>query len=141
MNDERKTSAALPAGLQYGRLCPLLRRWPRLRYQTPVDVEGKLRWCSLSLGGSTIMLQEFPNPAQDSWTREGKVGVGVSLCFLCEDAIAIYREVVSHGIEASEPEVGNSMWVTSLVDPDGYHLESERITDVAEDTKLSEVKG
>ena len=87
------------------------------------------------------MLQEFPNPAQDSWTREGKVGVGVSLCFLCEDAIAIYREVVSHGIEASEPEVGNSMWVTSLVDPDGYHLESERITDVAEDTKLSEVKG
>ena len=104
------------------------------------DVEGKLRWCSLSLGGSTIMLQEFPTPAQGSWTREGKVGVGVSLCFLCEDAIAIYREVVSHGIEASEAEVGNSMWVTSLVDPDGYQLEFESITDVAEDTKLSEVK-
>ena len=103
------------------------------------DVDGKLRWCSLSLGGSTIMLQEFPTTGHDSWVPEAVVGAGVSLCFLCDDAIAIYREVVSRGIEASEPQVGNSMWVTSLVDPDGYQLEFESATDVAEDTKLSVV--
>jgi lactoylglutathione lyase len=105
------------------------------------DGDGKLRWCSLSLGGSTIMLQEFPTTGHDSWAPEGKVGVGVSLCFLCEDAIVIYRELVSSGIEASEPQMGNSMWVTSLLDPDGYQLEFESVTDVAEETKLSEVKG
>jgi lactoylglutathione lyase len=48
------------------------------------DVDGKLRWCSLALSGSTIMLQEFPTTGHDSWVPEGKVGVGVSLCFLCE---------------------------------------------------------
>jgi catechol 2,3-dioxygenase-like lactoylglutathione lyase family enzyme len=105
------------------------------------DVDGKLCWCSLSLGGSTITLQEFPSKGNDSWVPEGRVGVGVSLCFLCEDAIEIYREVVSRGFEASEPQVGNSMWVTSLVDPDDYRLEFESVTDVAEDTTLSEVEG
>jgi catechol 2,3-dioxygenase-like lactoylglutathione lyase family enzyme len=102
-------------------------------------VEGKLRWCSLTLGGSTLMLQEFPAEGRDSWKPEAKVGVGVSLCFLCEDAIAIYRKAVAHGLEASEPQVGNAMWVTTLADPDGYRLEFESETAVLEDTKLSEV--
>ena len=30
------------------------------------------------------------------------------------------------------------MWVTSLADPDGYRLEFESLTDVAEDTQLAE---
>jgi lactoylglutathione lyase len=64
----------------------------------------------------------------------------VSLCFTCEDAVAIYREVRSRGIEASQPEVGNAMWVTCLSDPDGYRIEFESATDTPEDTKLSEVK-
>jgi lactoylglutathione lyase len=63
------------------------------------------------------------------------------LCFTCEDAVRIYHEMKSRGIEASEPEVGNSMWVISLSDPDGYRLEFESMTDVPEETKLSEVKG
>jgi lactoylglutathione lyase len=70
----------------------------------------------------------------------GKVGIGVSLCFMCEDAIAIYREALAAGLEASEPQVGNAMWTTSLVDPDGYRLDFESLTDVPEETKLSEVK-
>ena len=87
------------------------------------------------------MLQEFPKKGHDSWLPQEKVGEGVSLCFTCKDALAIYYEFRSRGIQASEPQVGNSMWVTSLSDPDGYQLEFESVTDTPEDTKLSEVRG
>jgi len=95
-------------------------------------VDGKLRWCWLALGGAALMLQEIPNRA---------VGEGMSLYFICDDAVAIYRKLRSRGIEASEPQVGNHMWVTSLADPDGYRLFFESLTDVPEETKLSEVGG
>jgi lactoylglutathione lyase len=103
-------------------------------------VEGKLRWCWLSLGGASLMLQEFPKEGHDSWVPSGKVGEGVSLYFTCEDAVAIYREYTSRGIEASEPQVGNAMWVTGLSDPDGYRLFFESATDTREETRLSELK-
>jgi lactoylglutathione lyase len=96
--------------------------------------EGKLRWCWLTLGGAAIMLQE------SSQAHAGNVGKGVSLWFQCEDALAIYHRLRSRSIEASEPEVGNGMWVTSLSDPDGYRLHFESATEVPEDTKVSEVK-
>ena len=54
--------------------------------------------------------------------------------------MAFYKEVMSRGIEASEPQVGNNMWVTGLTDPDGYRLYFESATDVPEETKLSEVE-
>jgi catechol 2,3-dioxygenase-like lactoylglutathione lyase family enzyme len=98
--------------------------------------EGKLRWCWLELGGAAIMLQEFRREGHDAWTPGGKVGEGVSICFLCEDALAIYRQVTSRGIEASRPFVGNGMWVTSLRDPDGYRLDFESLTDAPEETQL-----
>lgn len=44
------------------------------------------------------------------------------------------------GVEASEPQVGNAMWVTSLTDPDGYRIDFESDTGVPEETKLSEVE-
>jgi hypothetical protein len=103
-------------------------------------VEGKLRWCWLSLGGASLMLQEFPKEGHDSWVPVGKVGEGVSLYFTCEDAIAIYKELKSRAIQASEPQVGNAMWVTGLSDPDGHRLFFESATDTPEDTKLSELK-
>ncbi|HYX23715.1 MAG TPA: VOC family protein [Thermoanaerobaculia bacterium] len=103
--------------------------------------EGKLRWCWLELGDAALMLQEFRREGHDSWVPQGKVGEGVSICFLCEDALAIYREVTSRGIKASRPFVGNGMWVTSLRDPDGYRLDFESYTDVAEETVLSEEEG
>src|SRR5262249_32571334 len=102
-------------------------------------VDGQLRWCWLELGGAALMLQEFPKEGHDSWTPQGTVGEGFSLCFNCEDALAIYREVTARGIVASEPEVGNSMWVTSLHDPDGYRIEFESLTDTPEDTRLSDL--
>ena len=94
--------------------------------------EGKLRWCWLEHGAAALMLQEFHKPP------EGRVGVGVSICFQCDDALAIYREVTSRGIKASRPFVGNAMWVTSVSDPDGYRVEFESYTDVPEETVLSE---
>jgi lactoylglutathione lyase len=102
-------------------------------------VEEKLRWCRLELGGAALMLQEFPKEGHDSWVPACSVGEGVTLFFICEDAIAIYHEARARGLEASEPQVGNAMWVTSLSDPDGYRLDFESPTNVPEDTKLSEV--
>ena len=86
----------------------------------------------------TIMLQEFWKEGQHDNTPDGKLGQGVSICFICEDALAIYREVTAKGIQASNPFVGNGMWVTSLNDPDGYKLEFESYTDVPEDTEYSD---
>jgi catechol 2,3-dioxygenase-like lactoylglutathione lyase family enzyme len=100
--------------------------------------EGKLRWCWLQLEGAALMLQEFRKEGRDSWVPKGKVGEGVSICFQCEDALAIYRDVTSRGIQASRPFVGNGMWVTALSDPDGYKIEFESRTDVPEDTQYPE---
>jgi catechol 2,3-dioxygenase-like lactoylglutathione lyase family enzyme len=103
--------------------------------------EGKLRWCWLQRGGAALMLQEFKKEGHHAWVPEGKLGVGVSIYFICEDALAIYREVTSRGIQASKPFVGNGMWVTSLSDPDGYRIEFESYTDVPEGTEYSEHEG
>lgn len=91
---------------------------------------GKLRWCWLDLGGASLMLQEGAGTTG---------GEGATLCFICEDALALYRELTARGIACTEPEVGNGMWFTDLTDPDGYRLEFESETDVPEDTKLSEL--
>jgi lactoylglutathione lyase len=98
--------------------------------------EGKLRWCWLQHGNAAIMLQEF----RASKKPEGKLGLGVTICFQCKDALAIYREVTSRGIEAKRPFVGNAMWVTSMTDPDGYRVEFESPTDVPEETVFSEAQ-
>jgi catechol 2,3-dioxygenase-like lactoylglutathione lyase family enzyme len=103
--------------------------------------EGKLRWCWLQHGGAALMLQEFRTEAHDSWMPEGKVGEGVSICFICVDALAIYRKVTLRGIQASKPFVGNGMWVTSLSDPDGYRIDFESYTDAPEETEFSEREG
>lgn len=92
--------------------------------------EGKLKWCWLQLGDAALMLQE--------WVTNGKVGAGVSISFMCEDALAIYRDFISRGIQASRPFVGNGLWVTSVFDPDGYKLEFESPTDSPEETEFSE---
>jgi lactoylglutathione lyase len=94
--------------------------------------DGKLRWCWLDLGGASLMLQEGTPGATAG-------GEGASLCFICEDALALYRDFTARGVACTEPEVGNAMWYTDLTDPDGYRLTFESETDVPEDTKLSEL--
>ena len=103
-------------------------------------VNGEIRWCWLQLGGAALMLQNCAKKMLNEMPPGGKLGQGVSIWFQCEDAISIYRDVKSRGIEASEPQVRNGLWDTMLSDPDGYRLHFESPTDVPEETKLSEVQ-
>jgi len=103
-------------------------------------VDEKLCWCWLELGGAALMLQTYRKEEPHACTPTGRLGQGVALAFQCEDALALYRDFISRGLEASEPQVGNSMWVTHLFDPDGYCLEFESPTDTPEETKLSELQ-
>lgn len=84
------------------------------------------------------MLQEFRKDGHGSWSPEGKLGQGVSVCFTCKDALAIYREITSRGVRAKRPFVGNAMWAVGVTDPDGYKLFFESPTDVPEETEFSE---
>ncbi|MEJ0056146.1 MAG: hypothetical protein WDN75_11055 [Bacteroidota bacterium] len=54
--------------------------------------------------------------------------------FTCDDAIAFYKEVIKRGIQAGKPFVGNGMWVTSLLDPDGYSIQFESPTNEPEES-------
>lgn len=73
-------------------------------------------------------------------TALGETGEGVSLNFVCQDAVAFYYEVRSRGIQASEPQVSNGMWDTGLTDPDGFRLFFGSLTGTPEGTRLSEVE-
>jgi lactoylglutathione lyase len=100
--------------------------------------EGKPRWCWLELGDAAVMLQEFWTEGHHRNLPDTKTGVGVSICFICEDAVALWDDFTARGIPAERPFVGNGMWVTQVSDPDGYHLLFESDTDVPEETILSE---
>jgi len=97
-------------------------------------VDNKIRWCWLQLGGAAHMLQEYhPNKIPSD-----KRGEGVSVCFQCKDALAIYHEALARGLAPRRPFVGNGMWVTILTDPDGYKLDFESPTTVPEETVYSD---
>jgi len=100
--------------------------------------KGKLEWCWLERDNAALMLQEFHPKGHDSWVPKGPLGTGVSICFICDDALTIYREITAKGISATRPMVSNNMWNFGLTDPDGYRLEFESDTDVPEGTELSE---
>jgi hypothetical protein len=101
------------------------------------EPNGEIEWCWLQLGGASLMLQEYRNNP----TTE-KLGEGVSICFMCEDALKIYDQVISRGLSPLEPFVGNNLWVVQLKDPDGYNIFFESPTDVPEETRYSDwVKG
>lgn len=101
-------------------------------------VEDELRWCWLEFGGAAVMLQEFRKDGHDRNLPDGKVGVGVSVYFICKDAVSLWRDFVSRGLSAKRPFVGNGMWVTGVRDPDGYELYFESPTDVPEETIFSD---
>ncbi len=99
--------------------------------------EDRIRWCWLELGNAALMLQEYWRDGRPGGAPEGKLGQGVSVCFMCADALAIYHDVTSRGIQAAKPFVGNGLWDLALEDPDGYHIHFESPTDVPEDTVYS----
>ncbi len=95
----------------------------------------KIEWCWLQRDGVSLMLQEPRNKEKFNSIEKGK---GVSICFQCKDALALYDEFKLKEVEMNEPFVGNNMWVVCIDDPDGYRLDFESATDVPEETKYSE---
>ena len=96
--------------------------------------DGRIRWCWLERDGVVLMLQEFWKDGRPGGAPSGTLGNGMSVCFMCEDAIAVYHEALARGLSPARPYVGNRLWVTSFVDPDGYRLDFESPTDAEEDT-------
>jgi len=97
--------------------------------------DGRIRWCWLELGEAAIMLQEFLPERRPKET----LGTGVSVCFQCEDALALYRQFKSRGIQTRQrPFVGNRLWVVPLTDPDGYRIEFSSPTDAPEESECDE---
>ena len=103
--------------------------------------EGRVRWCLLQLGDAALMLQEYWRDGHPAGTPDGPLGQGVTICFICADAIAIFRDLISRGIAAQRPFVGNGLWVTCVSDPDGYRLDFESPTNVREETVYSDEPG
>jgi lactoylglutathione lyase len=99
---------------------------------------GKIEWCWLERDAVVLMLQGPWRDKEHSLEPERKPKSGPSLCFQCEDALALYHEFKERGVPMKEPFVGNGMWVVVLNDPDGYHLDFESITDVPEETTYAE---
>ena len=103
--------------------------------------DGRLRWCWMALGEAALMLQEANDSTREKMSAAGKVGNGVGLYFQCQDAIAIYRDAATRGIQAlHEPQVGNFTWEVFFADPDGYKINFSSPTDLPEETLLSQVK-
>lgn len=97
--------------------------------------DGRIRWCWLQLGDAAIMLQEFLPQHRPKET----LGTGASVSFMCEDALALYREFRARGVQTRKrPYVGNRLWVVPLADPDGYRLEFASRTDAPEETEFVE---
>jgi len=99
---------------------------------------GTVEWCWLQRDNVAIMLQEYRQfPGTNNESRKNK-GEGVSICFICENALDLYREFVDKGLRPAEPFVGNNMWDVEIVDPDGYRLHFESMTEVPEETRYSD---
>lgn len=110
-------------------------------YSTGLGFEVKIKWepgssiewCWLQLGNASLMLQAYKKNIPSE-----KPGIGVSIAFLCNDALQIYQDIVSNGLSPDEPFVGNNMWVVSMKDPDGYDIFFESPADVPEETMYSQ---
>ena len=102
-----------------------------LKQKWTPDAADRIRWCWLEAGGAALMLQEYVS----GQAPNGELGSGVSICFMCRDALGIYRESIAKGLSPRKPFVGNSLWVVSFRDPDGYKIDFESPTDVPEDTE------
>ena len=112
----------------------------KIRYQwipdRPQDKpDGRIRWCWLQRDDVAIMLQEFLPDRRPKET----LGTGSSVCIMCEDALALYREFKARGIQMPKrPFVGNQLWVVPVTDPDGYRIDFESPTDAPEESELEE---
>lgn len=109
----------------------------KLGFKKTIDwtPRGKIEWCWLKCDEVSIMLQEHRDT--EKFDKESPHGKGISICFQCADALALYHEFTAKGVEIKEPFVGNNLWVVAFNDPDGYRLDFESPTDVPEETTYS----
>jgi catechol 2,3-dioxygenase-like lactoylglutathione lyase family enzyme len=107
----------------------------QVKYEWTPDAPGRIRWCWLEIGSAALMLQEYVDDGKHPKTVPHPLGQGVSVCFMCNDALAIYRDAVFKGLNPNRPFVGNRLWVVSFRDPDNYQIDFESPTDVAEETE------
>ena len=107
-----------------------------LGFEVKIDwrPEGKVEWCWLEREGVALMLQEY----RKEFLPKEKIGAGVSICFICNDSLVLYKEFLQASLLAHEPFVGNKLWVVQLADPDGYSICFESHTEVPEGTMYSE---
>lgn len=108
----------------------------RITHDWTPDDPGLIRWRRLQHGGAGLMLQAYWRDGRAGGWPEGVLGQGVSVCFMCEDALALMRQASARGVSPSQTLfVGNGMWVVSYVDPDGYRIDFESDTDAPEETE------
>ena len=100
--------------------------------KTKWEPRGTIEWCWLQLDNVAIMLQKYRNSLPP-----GARGLGVSIAFMCDDAISIYKNILARGLAPAEPFVGNGLWVVELKDPDGYAIFFESPTAVMEGTRFA----
>ncbi|MBX2896716.1 MAG: hypothetical protein KF763_14820 [Cyclobacteriaceae bacterium] len=94
----------------------------------------KIEWCWLERDGVAFMLQEYRAGLHPA----GTPGSGVSICIMCNDALALYEEFLKKEIHVKEPFVGNQLWVIEVRDPDGYAIIFESPTDLPEETTYTQ---
>ena len=90
------------------------------------ESDGRLFWCRVARGGSSIMLQQWD---PEDGPIEGR-GRGVSLYFLCDDVESLYAELTAHGIRLDPPQTQDyGMKQIFVPEPDGYFIcfESETV--------------
>ena len=90
------------------------------------ESDGRLFWCRVARGGSSIMLQQWD---PEDGPIEGR-GRGVSLYFLCDDVESLYAELTAHGIRVgSSTDPGIRHEGRFCTEPDGYFIcfESETV--------------
>jgi glyoxylase I family protein len=81
--------------------------------------DGRVFWCRLERGSSSIMLQAAA--AEDGPAKER--GRGVTLYFVCDDVDAFFAEVSSRGWKVDPPTVAYyGMRQLYLSEPNGYFV-------------------
>jgi lactoylglutathione lyase len=72
---------------------------------------------------------------KNKWTPDGKI----RWCWLeIGEAALMLQEFWREGPDANLPKDGNGMWVTEVMDPDGYKLFFESPTDAPEESEYTD---
>jgi len=84
------------------------------------DSDGKIFWCRVERDGASVMLQQAED--EEDGPAEGR-GRGIIFYFVCDDANAMYSELVSRGLKLDPPRTAyygmNQLFVP---EPNGYAL-------------------